>query len=540
MTFIFRVFANERSGLGHLTRCALLAKKCCELGFESKLVCDVLDQKHLSFASGISIEGLYPNMPTFIDQMKDADLFIDICRLFQQHLKWVIVDHYMLDAAWESAVKKNLNVKVLSIDDLMREHECDALVDYRWRGASTNNAYKHKIPIYAAAFLGVRYAIMPQITEFSKSIRSSKKNDVFVILISMGGGGDGVFIKQLLVALAENIQVQSMTINFQVVIGPFMQNKTALLEELSNLTRESSTDLIVTPLVGLNDLTEVITNCDLYLGAAGSVIYPLRAVNKPAITFAVADNQENDLQQLADIGQYWHLNNLSLDDLPTLSAFVQEVITQYARVQQLFSKAHVSIDDCGTERVARYLCFDEKESLQSTISELPLHAVKSDLHLEPVDDQDLVHYLLSRNRDANRKNMLDNRPIPALHHFSWWLKTQRQSFKLVNPTNQTLLYIWHELKVVDSQSFLIGGWFVADEGVGVQEAMFALDWQLRTCEKDYPDATWIAVINQRNKTVKRLNDYFGFKEITTSSRYYSIIKRLFPLADQTEFFYVCK
>lgn len=356
----------------------------------------------------------------------------------------------------------------------------------------------------------------------------------------MGGGGDGVFLRRLVQALASNVQLQSKAINCQVVIGPFMQNKAFFLDHITDLNNKTSSSFTVSSLIGLNDLTDIIANCDLYIGAAGTTLYSLRVAKKPAITFAIADNQANDLQQLADIGQYWHLNELPLEDLPKLSVFVQEVITQYARVQQLFSKAHVSIDDCGTERVARYLCCDEKESLQTTISELPLHAIKSDLHIEPVDDQDLVHYLLSRNRDANRKNMLDNRPIPALHHFSWWLKTQRQSFKLVNPTNQTLLYIWHELKVIDSQNFLIGGWFVAEDQVAVQEAMFALDWQLKTCANDYPGATWIAVIDRQNKTVKRLNDYFGFKEISPSSRYYSIVRTLFPSADETEFFYVYK
>jgi spore coat polysaccharide biosynthesis predicted glycosyltransferase SpsG len=540
MNIAFRIHATQNSGLGHLTRSVLLAKKCRELGFNISLFLDVFDQKHIHFIDSLKAEGIYRKMPVNFDPIEDASNFTDRVVSNYSEMHWVVVDHYQLGADWERIVKQNLDVKLLAVDDLLREHDCDVLLDYRWRGANTYNAYVKKIAKSTKALLGPKYALVPSVGHVKKSNTVNYKTKVFKLLISIGGGGDGRFLTSLIRAISLNLSNQAIPVSCDVVIGPFLTNSAMLLDEINQINDNRSQALKINPVIEPHDLTQLVVDCDLYLGAAGTTLYLLRAVNKPAVTFAVADNQFNDLQELADIGHYWHLNQITLSELPMLVQFVGEVIYQYSRVERLFSTAIVQVDDKGVERVASCLSISGK--IVEDPAELHSSLLEANIKpsIKPVTDQDLLHYLISRNLDANRKNMLDKRVLPLLNHFYWWLKTQRQSFKLISAQNQTTLYIWHELKVVDSKNFLIGGWFVANEQVGIQEAMFALDWQIKNCEREYPDATWIAVIDRQNKTVKRLNDYFGFKEIDPSSRYYPITKKLFPLADETDFFYVYK
>ncbi|MDA3897069.1 MAG: hypothetical protein PF482_13090, partial [Desulfobacteraceae bacterium] len=275
---------------------------------------------------------------------------------------------------------------------------------------------------------------------------------------------------------------------------------------------------------GKTDLYTEFDWCDFYLGAAGGSLYQLRLFKKPALTFSMLTNQITNQMLLDDIGHYFHLNDISSEDFPKIARLMMTFLSQQKRIKSLFSESKISLDYLGAQRVTAFLINGQLSS-KIKIDERNQEGqeLSGGFLLRPVHDFDINHYLMSRNLPANRNNMLDTKPIEALDHYQWWFKTARRSF-LLQKEQKPLLYIWDEIKTLDEQEYLIGGWFVCDATMSFQDAMVALDWQLKKCAVDYPKAVWIAVISRQNKYVKLLNDYFGFKEIETSGRYNEVVR----------------
>jgi UDP-2,4-diacetamido-2,4,6-trideoxy-beta-L-altropyranose hydrolase len=538
--FVFRVAANRHSGLGHLTRCVWLSEELIQRGHKVVFYIDELDQKHLPFIDSLDVKSIYTDKTTEIDSSLDAQLFVDECARLIEPINWVVVDHYELDQTWELAVKKSLGTNLCAIDDLLREHSADALLDYRWRGQQTQTAYDLLISSHCSKLLGVDYVLLPpEINKIQDALSNYQCFSYkFNVLISLGGGGNGIFLIALLKALVEKHVSGNVFLNINLVIGPFLTQTSELLSTIKQLNKQSASKFCITPLENVPSLVPHLGETDFYIGAAGSTLYQLRALKIPAITFSLAENQLNDLQELADIGHYFHLNQLSLTDLPIMAEFFQLCVLHYQRIYRLFDKAKIALDAKGSVRVADFL-LNQSILTPQVKSLLEVERVNG-WQMIPVDDQDIVHYLTSRNLNANRQNMITNQCITPLEHFRWWFTTQRSSYKLQIDEDTTKLYIWHELKSIGDESFLVGGWFVCQQTVNITEALYALDWQLKTTEQQYPGVTWLAVIHRDNKAVKRLNDYFGFKEIEQSSRYYSQVKQLFPKANASEFYYVYK
>ena len=270
----------------------------------------------------------------------------------------------------------------------------------------------------------------------------------------------------------------------------------------------------------------------------------------PALTFAIAGNQQSEQNDLEDIGHYFHLNSLTANDITMIPRFAKTIERHYAQIKHLFKHTKFAIDGLGVNRVIQQLLSTEHIDQSSLY---PLHDVSnadltsesnnvlatlSEHHqLRQVCDQDINHYLTSRNLVNNSKNMIKTSVIPAIAHYTWWFNTKRESY-LLTKDQQACLYIWHKIKQVATQNFLIGGWFVCHEKVDFNDALLALRWQLDYCQQHYPNISWLAVIHRENKFVKLLNKYMGFIDITPKHPNGTAIATLFPEASFNDFYFV--
>jgi hypothetical protein len=100
-----------------------------------------------------------------------------------------------------------------------------------------------------------------------------------------------------------------------------------------------------------------------------------------------------------------------------------------------------------------------------------------------------------------------------------------------------LLYIWHQAKVIQGITVLVGGWFVCTSECGPMDAMYALDRQLQITDKDFPGTPWVAVIKKTNKYVQILSKRMGFFELKDGELMYDVVQECFPLATSNEFYY---
>ncbi|WP_135076148.1 UDP-2,4-diacetamido-2,4,6-trideoxy-beta-L-altropyranose hydrolase [Terasakiella sp. SH-1] len=527
---VFRTNASSKTGIGHLYRCIQLAQEFKRRECTCIFVLDTVEDLILPYLQGFTYYSLYDTIPSDLNPTIDAEHFLHLC---QDKLTpdFIILDDYRLGKSWEEAITSQ-GLKLCCIDDLKREHTCDYLIDMSWNGPETLHTYDNLLPDHATKLLGPHYVILPD--KFNRSHLQKNANRPFSILLSMGGGGDLNFLQLILNDLENSEALADRTFHIFAVIGPLAKNKETFLQTISSYEN-------VSVIEGKTDLFEELHQTDLFIGAAGGMIYQVKSLNIPALTFSIAESQNINRNHLEDIGHYFHLNKWSKDDFTRIAPFVRHVMDQPERFQALEESAILPIDGQGCKRIANALLNKTTDlSNEKAFPKDPQEEKLSDEHsIRKATDCDLNHYLNSRNRDSNRTNMVQSATISQLDHYGWWFSHKRDNF-LLSKDDQPNLYIWHEKRTYQEQDYLIGGWFVCTDDTNFQDALLALTWQLDYCAKEHPNVPWVAVIQRDNKFVKLLNDYMGFIEIGPNHPFFEATGHFFNGASPQDFYYVIK
>jgi UDP-2,4-diacetamido-2,4,6-trideoxy-beta-L-altropyranose hydrolase len=528
----FRTNSNKETGLGHLTRCIALANEIIKKGTNCIFVVDFIEDGIAPFLADHDVYTLYTTPQKIIDASEDAQLFLAAVK--EQVLKWVIVDDYRLGEEWERKVL-TLGAPLCAFDDILRPHQCDLLIDIKWRGTDTQTLYDTLVPLNTTKLLGPSY--IPLSPDYGSPQAPKNSSELFTIMIGFGGGGNLHQTEKIIDSLLEGREKNSQPIRLLPVVGPLSDKIASFIARYENYQE-------VEPVVGKTNLYPYFCQTDFYIGAAGGIIYQLLALRIPALTFSIAENQLNEIGLLQDIGHFFHIETWSDKDLKKLPSFADVLTQQYRRIKKIGESPRLTIDGRGAHRISKTLLRGEFNPITTAPPYAPFSAEKheelsSEHELRAICDQDINHYLICRNLDENRRNMIGSKKISSLHHYTWWFNTIRESY-LLNKNNKPCLYIWHEIKNFKGQEFLIGGWFVCNKEAEFQDALLALNWQLVYCDKIFPTIPWLAVINRQNKYVKLMNDYVGFHEINEEHSYADAIADLFDGAHFDEFYFVIR
>jgi hypothetical protein len=208
--------------------------------------------------------------------------------------------------------------------------------------------------------------------------------------------------------------------------------------------------------------------------------------------------------------------------------------------------AIVGLDNCGVDRVANILTsfIQQKEKTDNLLKNIyvehksKISTGQTDKYIRSIQDTDVNAYLIARNMKKNANNMTVTSVISEIEHYNWWLTNNRESY-VMEKNKIPLMYIWHQIKQINSETYLIGGWFVANENLSPLDVMSSLKFQLDLTREKYPGVVWLAIIKKTNKFVKKLNEKYGFK-LVGKKEYEDAIERLFLKVDKNEFDYYCK
>lgn len=132
MNVFIRVDASLELGTGHVMRCLTLAGRLREHGASVHFIC----REHpghlcdLIEANGYNVlklpapqENSWLGAPLSVDANQTKE------QLSNRSVDLLIVDHYAINAEWESRLR-DLTKKILVIDDLAnRSHDCDIILD---------------------------------------------------------------------------------------------------------------------------------------------------------------------------------------------------------------------------------------------------------------------------------------------------------------------------------------------------------------------------------------------------------------------------
>lgn len=352
---LFRTDATSVIGTGHFMRCLTLAEELKQRGaqicFISRALpqhlCGMLAAKDIEF---IPLENEVTRTPIDelthahwlgISQMQDAQATIRA--LSGQSWDWLVVDHYALDADWESALRGVVK-KIMVIDDIAdRKHDCDVLLDQNFY-ADMQTRYADRVPLHCELLLGPRYALLRD--EFRK-LREQVKPRTGVVnrMLVFFGGVDADNYTGLAIKALVELDVKGLLVD--VVIGA----QHPCLEEIKAACVRNGFICHVQT----NKMAELMASADLAIGAGGSASWERCCLGLPAVLVALADNQVGIAQALDSIGACIYLGTKETANTLAIERTLTNLMDTHEQLEGISQRAFSLVDGLGVERVCQEL-----------------------------------------------------------------------------------------------------------------------------------------------------------------------------------------
>ena len=539
---IFRTNASSSSGIGHLARCRRLAIFLKKNGYKVSFALDYQNEYLNNFLIEFQVFSVYSFTESYLNQEEDAKRTI---RLFsKKEVKAIIVDDYRFFDIWESVIR-NIGCKIVVLDDQDKNnHFCDLLVDSTWQGIKTLQRYKNKIHKDCMRLLGPKYLLIDNPFKsnpnFEYLISNNKKT--FRILLSLGGGGNLLFLTSLIEPII-NLIPKNLNLKISVVVGPYAIKQN---EFLHFSEKYDELNVILNP----DGLFDEMSKTNLYIGTSGGTLFEALALKIPCLTFSMGENQKNKHSNFEDLGHFLHLNEVNELDFSTFASLVLEIITQYDRVLKLYQQSPLyRIDWKGVKRVGRAI---HNIIVENNITKSEDINVKestegiSDYELVEINDNEINRYLDARNQQVNLEKGFDKDSPTRINHYLWWLKSNKKTSYVLKKNQKNLLYIWHEVSKVKKENVIFSGWFISDQSCSALDAMYAITEHSRIIDYLFPSYYWIIVMKIDNYFMQKLHRRLKFKIIEKDGKIEKIVNQFlsnrhsFSKAKSNEFMYLYK
>ena len=303
MKVIFRVDSSLIIGTGHVVRCLVLATLLLEEGHIIIFACRDLDGNIISLIEEkhFRVVRLTPpaegnvgsrDQHTLLEVNLEQELTEFRKVLECEKPDWVVVDHYELSEAWEQNVKE-AGVRVFVIDDLLRPHSCDGVLDQNFR--SDFSLRYETGSLKASQFLGPKFALIS--AEFKNIVPFVHENKEIRKILVFFGGVDVTHetsrFLRLIPALPPNIF-------FQIVVG---KSNPTIPQIQNEIVKIANAELHIQT----THMSALMAGCDLFVGAGGGVTWERCYLGVPGICVATADNQIRGAEALSREGVHLYL-----------------------------------------------------------------------------------------------------------------------------------------------------------------------------------------------------------------------------------------
>ena len=408
MKIAIRADASLTIGSGHIMRCTVLADALRQAGGEILFICrehpghyiDWLEAQdyHVARLPAPSAEQTgNPGATQTQDSAESVAALSD-----STPVDWLIVDHYGLDARWESALRPYCR-RLLAIDDLAdRDHDCDLLLDQNLQ--KTSDRYLAHLPPQALALLGPRYALLrPEFAQARQGFDHHPGNNCRLLVFFGAADPQGMTLNALTAIAA----LAHPGLSIDVVIGQSNPHGAAIAARVAALPNASLH--VQTP-----RMAELMTAADLLLGAAGSTLWESCCLRLPSLLVVMADNQAANAAALAELGGAINLGTCAEADENVIHHTLAWLLASPGKRQQMAERIATLVDGKGCERVIRRL-------------------LQPEIVLRPATLADAENLHRWRDHPATRRHSLDPSPIDYASHVAWLQGT------LANPERLLLI-----------------------------------------------------------------------------------------------------
>ena len=309
LTVIFRTDASLDIGTGHVMRCLTLALGLLEKGASVSFLCREHEGNLIDL---IRSHGFVVHALPLLSQDDDTEenpldpahalwlgcnwqIDVEHCNaVLNDPVDWIIIDHYALDFRWETAMRDKCQ-KMMCIDDLAdRVHECDLLLDQNL--GRTEDDYVELVSSGTKLLLGPQYALLRQ--EFADwreaSLNARIQPQLRHLLVTMGGV-DNANVTEVILNTIDQVQPIDLEC-ITVILGPHAP----WLDNVKKLASEMSAS--VTLLSSVNNMAELMAQCDLAIGAGGTTTWERCSLGIPTVLISLAENQNYISREVGKAG----------------------------------------------------------------------------------------------------------------------------------------------------------------------------------------------------------------------------------------------
>lgn len=387
MRILMRVDCSPAIGMGHAMRCLALAQQLRARGARVEFACRELPASPLAPLCAAQGHAMHALPGAKADWAADAAQTLAVAGNGETP-EWIVVDHYGLDARWETLLRPRCGA-ILVIDDLAdRDHDCDLLIDQNFHDAAAER-YRDRVPSDCRMLLGPRYALLR--TPFSGLARPTRDGMLRRVLVSYGGTDPtGETLKALhglrLAALPE--------LAASVAIGP----GNARAEEIRALCASIPG---TQPISTVDDLSRLMVDSDIALGAGGITMWERCAMGLPSIVTAIAGNQEPSSLAMGEAGLCIYLGSATAVTPQAIADALRGLAAAPALLRHLSKAARRLVDGEGARRVADRM-------------------LGAEVSLRPAGPQDCDRVFAWRNHPSVRAGMIDPTALDLPRHKAWF------------------------------------------------------------------------------------------------------------------------
>lgn len=263
-----RVDANEHIATGHLMRCLSIADAAKGLGVETTFIMADGGARELVQRKGHRLIVL----DTPWDDL-DREIGPITAVIEKERLSRLLVDTYQVTERYLAALSER--VKVAYIDDLDQFHyPVDTLICYAAYAAKFDHPSKYKD---TRLLLGTKYA--PLRPEFC-GLKEKAIGDGIERILVLSGGADPLNAMQMVL----DVLAEHPAAHIDAICGMYNPNFDRLRQRYGsrkNISLHRSTE----------DIVSYMKSADLAVSAGGTTLYELCACGTPTISYAIADNQ---------------------------------------------------------------------------------------------------------------------------------------------------------------------------------------------------------------------------------------------------------
>jgi len=376
----FRVDSGTQLASGHLARCLTLARELALRGVRVEFLCRDLPG-HLG--ARVTRAG-YPVHLIPAAAAEPAASSVLLTRLGAEVL---VVDHYGLDAAWERAQRAAVG-RILAIDDVGRDHDCEVLLDQNFFGPVTSARYAGRLPAHASALLGPHFALLGREYAAARRTTVPRAGGARRVLIFYGASDVTDETSKALRALSSG---ELARLEVDVVVGPNHPGAAvvgALADARPRTTLHHE----------LPSLAPLIAAADLVVGAGGATTLERLCLGRRSVVVTVAENQEPSTASLDQAGLLRWVGRA-----PSVSVeALREAILAELEAPRTTPGPEL-VDGYGAPRVAAALAAPRP----------------AELRLQRAERADAGLLFLWRNEPLARAMSFDDAPISWERHLTW-------------------------------------------------------------------------------------------------------------------------